>query len=330
MASEEFIKELDTAADVFLEERAEDNPVDPVDPVDPVIPVELVEPVEPVEPIEPVDLVVDPVDPVDPVTPVTDPVEPVVSVVPVVTPFVAPANAISDGVLEQAIRAGLTFSEAKSFPDEASLVRIISSIDAAKGPTKNEEPPVDPFAAIPKLDPEKFEPEVLEMYNSLTDVVKKQHEELQALKATTVDAGAKAEQIQQAEAEEKVTKWFDSKVTELGEDFAEALGTGGYNSLNPASEQFQKREKIASYVAFMATDANQRGQQVSYDELFAEAANSILSGEVKKVADKKLAASLKKRGGQHINRASGGATKKVAGGDPLADTAAEINARFFK
>jgi len=236
---------------------------------------------------------------------------------------------ISDSALASAIRAGLTYSEAKGFASEESLMRIVSVIESAKEKPEQKKEEDDPFAKIPKMDPEKYEPEVIEMFNSLLDVVKKQNQELKEIKNQTSEQVKQFSTGRKEEAAREATKWFDGKISELGDDFHEVLGKGSYDSLQRGSLQHAKRDEIASQIAVLVAGYNASGITApSRDELFSRAARLVLQDEYQRVKEKELSEKLSKRSTQHIQRVSG---KNVSsrGGDPLEDTAKFLNEKYF-
>jgi hypothetical protein len=94
---------------------------------------------------------------------------------------------LSDEILARAIGAGMTLSDALSFPDEAALDRVVSAAERVVKPADQKgtaaEKEEDPFAEL-KLDPDKYEPEVVEMMDRVTKVLKNQHEQIQDFKQT--------------------------------------------------------------------------------------------------------------------------------------------------
>ena len=128
---------------------------------------------------------------------------------------------------------------------------------------------------------------------------------------------------------QNVEKWFDEQISKLGEDFAESLGTGAYNALEPGSPQYQKRDAIANQTAILVAGYRASGQESpSRDEIFSQAARLILGDEYQKVHEKKLTADLAKRSTQHIARVGGQSSKSK--GDPVADVAAMLDEKYFK
>ena len=237
---------------------------------------------------------------------------------------------IGDETLARAVRAGLSVGVIRTFPSDAALNEAVSSmeqvIEAQKPPEKQEEEE-DPFADIKALDPEKYEPEVIEMRETLLSVMKKQHEELRAMKAGAVEQSQQSAQVSQDAATREVTEWFDKKVEGLGKNFHESLGKGGINSLTAGSSQFLKRERLANKVAVLLAGSNAAGIQASRDEVFDDAASLVLRDEYQKVREEELSGKLAKRSKLHIQRADGRNSKSKQ--SPFEDIAAELDAKFF-
>lgn len=237
---------------------------------------------------------------------------------------------VSDSAIERAVRAGLTFSDARSFTSEEALNRVSASIENARKPVERHETEQeevsedDPFADLPKLDPEKYEEDVVKMYDGLTAVMRKQHETIKELRSTQNQALQSSRQAVQNDTE----KWFDSQIESLGEDFHDILGKGSYKTLDQSGTQYAKRDSIANQCAILLAGYRASGQAVPpRDEVFSAAARLVLGSDFEKAHEKRIAADLAKRSTQHISRA-GSKSGKVKG-DPLADVAAMLDERYF-
>lgn len=233
---------------------------------------------------------------------------------------------ISEQTVARAVAAGLSPRDARTFRSEALLLNILDSIEARKPAVPAPTVPVetDLMADFPTLDPEQFEPEVIQTLASMKDIIRKQQSDIQALLANQ-EQGMRVSQ--QANAQD-TEKWFDEQVGKLGEDFHESLGAGGYRSLQQGSSQLSKRDALANQVATLIAGYRATGQQQpSRDEIFSTAARLVLSSEYEKAHEKRLTADLSQRSTQHIARASDKGSK--AHGDPIADVAAMLDAKYF-
>ena len=229
---------------------------------------------------------------------------------------------LSDRAVTEAIRAGFTLEEAKSFADEKMLIRTIELVrqQSVKPAEK-----IDILANFPKLDPEAFEPEVIKSFDSLREIIQKQQEKIEAFDQYT----QRATIDQQRAHDNEVESWFDKQVSALGDEYKELLGTGGYSSLDKSTPQFAKRQAIADQAAVLLAGYNASGRQApSRDEVFQSAAKLVLMDDMQKIKENKLSSSLEKRATQHIARA-GGAKGKVSQ-DPAEAVAAMLDESFFK
>lgn len=216
---------------------------------------------------------------------------------------------LSDEIIARGFGAGMALNDILSFPDEASLDRVVSAIEhrrqveskVVQPETADNVIPEDPFADL-KLDPDKYEPEMVEMMSKLKGVLTDQHEQIQAFRREQEQVSLAT----QAAARQETTQWFDKEIEGLGDDFADALGTGKYDSLDRGSSQFAKREEIAEQMVTLKAGYDARSIEAPpRDELFNTAARLVLADEFQAAHEKRLAGKLAKRSTQHIQRASG-------------------------
>ena len=224
--------------------------------------------------------------------------------------------AVSDETLARAVNVGIPVADARELTPY-SLERIIAAREAeleaeAKGDSGLQESPgetVDPFADLPKLDPEVHDPEVVKMFDELTRVAKGQYETIQELKTQQSEATQSAQSTRDADLEvatQEVEHFFNKQVSELGDNFSDALGTGDYSSLDRGSPQFAKREAIAGQMAVLFSGYDAQGQEPPpREEVFNVAARIVLRDEFQAVHDKELSGGLAKQAGQHLQRAGG-------------------------
>lgn len=244
---------------------------------------------------------------------------------------------ISDSALTRAVQVGFTLDEARQFPNDATLNKAVQKIEATerawleadtalKNQSKKDEKPAedDPLAKLPKLDPEVYEPEVIQMFDALTGVIKQQQEAIKQFR----EQGEYAARSSQEAAARDVEQWFDKQIETLGEDFHEPLGKGAYGNLDRGSAQFQKRDAIANQMAVMIAGYQSIGQPVPpREKIFEIAAKAILADEYATIKEKKLSGELKKRSAQHIQRGSSQKTKSTQ--TPLEQVAQAIDEKFF-
>lgn len=238
----------------------------------------------------------------------------------------ADSAVISDETLTRAVEVGIPLAEARQFPSEGSLISIVNRMEAAAQSvvgTEVEEEPEDPFADLPKLDPEVHDAEVIAKFDRLTEIAKQQYETIQAIQGRQEETSLAA----QARAAEEVEQWFDKQVAGLGEDFVEALGAGGYASLSQGSSQYAKRKAIADQLSVLLCGYQASGQQVPpHEQLFDTAARLVLRDEYEAIQGKKLAGELEGQASQHLQRVGG--RKAVSTQSPDDETAALLDAKF--
>lgn len=227
---------------------------------------------------------------------------------------VAPPT-ISDSAIEQAVRAGISIADAKAFVDEGSLLRVASVMQRSRerevAPEKKEEKREaggldELIAAIPTLDPEEFQPEVIAMFDTLKGIIEQQQSSIKEIhEQQTVAENARYEV-----SAREVEVWFDSEVESLGKDFAEALGEGGYGNLSKGSSQLEKRDQIAEQMSVMMAGYAASGIRTpARSEIFKTAARNVLPGEFDELRNKNVADKLAKRSTQHTQRAAGRKTQ---------------------
>lgn len=227
------------------------------------------------------------------------------------------ASVISDEALTMAVRAGISVEDANRFSSDVSLARVVSLIADAELASRvaierlestSEKQASSLVDALPDLDPEKYEPEAIEMFNSLKDVLLEQQKTIESFQETQNSAAAAG----QASADQEARQWFDSEVANLGEDFSEALGKGNFGDLAPGSSQLAKRNKIAEHCSVLMAGYRETGlQSPTREELFRVSSRLVLTDEYESLHDKEVSAGLKKRSSQHISRASGKKTKST-------------------
>lgn len=228
---------------------------------------------------------------------------------------------LSDEVLTQAARVGISIADAREFGSEAALLRVIDITGKSPAAAEAKENPLD---ALPKLDPEHYDEDVIKTFDTLKGVVQEQRDQIELL----MNRNTQREQFAQHEVIQELETWFDGSVGKLGDDFVEVLGKGGHASLAPGSSQLAKREAIADQIGLLMGGYEAANREApSRDELFATAARSILGDEFQAVRDRKVTADLKSRSKQHIARPG---SVKVSQEKPVDDeVAAKLDAKYF-
>lgn len=221
-------------------------------------------------------------------------------------------NYPDDELLARAISAGMSFSDAVSLNAD-SLNHVVGLLEnrtkqAEKNRDSDDEGDTedDPFASLPKLSADDYEPEVVKTFEKLTDIVKKQGEQLKQFQ----EQQQQVTQQQQAAYARNLEQWFDTQVENLGEDFADSLGTGAYAELDRGSAGYANREAIADQMAVLLSGYGAQGKNPPPPEQLFKTAARIVLGDVFQQKDTgKLADSVRKQ--KHIQRAGGSKAKQT-------------------
>lgn len=226
--------------------------------------------------------------------------------------------AVSDALVERAIKAGMSMADAKEFQKADALERVCAVLEkrgdagAAAGDKKDEKAEDDPLSSIPDLDPNEYDEKVVAGFKAMKDLIRKQHEALADMRKT-------------GETRESMS-FLDSQIATLGKAYTEAVGAAGVK-LDPASPQAKARAELEGKFNVLSAGYKAAGQDVPKETVFKEAVSLVL-GEVKSKADAdEKDAALKKRDGIKINRPSGADYKPK--GDALAETASILDKKFF-
>ena len=241
---------------------------------------------------------------------------------------------VSDEMLARAVDVGIPVVDAKALTPR-SLEAIVSGREQAaleaeelNGRTDAPESTRDPFADLPRLDPEVHDPGVIAMFDKMTEIVKGQHSELQDFKAGQAEQSAAAaarEEVDLEVATREIEQFFDNQVKGLGDGFSESLGTGDYSSLDQGSPQFANREAIAGQMSVLISGYEAQGQvPPPREEVFDTAARIVLRDVYQGVREKEIAGTLKTQSGQHLQRS--GSVQASTTKTPDEDAAAAVDA----
>lgn len=220
-------------------------------------------------------------------------------------------SSLSNDLLVRAAGVGISLADARTFPSNAELEQFLIPIEAelASAEANTEELPADPLVDLPKLDPDVHDAAAIERDARLMDVIRQERETNQAM-AERLQA-VEDQQQETLRASEEATavernQWFDKQISELGEDFTEALGAGKTTSLQQESSQWANREQIAKLTAVLVSGYQAEGlEPPPVGELFQTAAQTVLRKEYQQINEKKLSGELGNRATQHIERAGG-------------------------
>ncbi|KKM73487.1 hypothetical protein LCGC14_1410000 [marine sediment metagenome] len=221
---------------------------------------------------------------------------------------------LSQDSIIRAMKNGLSFSEANSFSNNTVLNEFSSRIEFEvqknaqfKVQQKNQESEKvnDPFVDFPKLDPESFDPEVIEMFNKLTGIVKGQSETIRSFQDSQDQIFSQNQELLRTSNQVEVERWFNEEVEGLGDDFKDVLGEGNYSSLDKNSSQFANRDAIASHMSILIAGYNSQGiAPPPKSEIFESAVRTVLSSKIGEIKDSKLSNKLRDQSTQQIQRAN--------------------------
>ncbi len=240
-----------------------------------------------------------------------------------------------DYLLQKAVEAGMSLENAKSFQTEDSLLQIVGHLEgqqqefariqeeqavAAKGSETEKKGILD---ALPKLNPDDHDAELIQSFEGMKSVIENQQEQLKELKLTQ---NLQAEQGQRADVA-AVEQWLDGQVKALGEEFTDALGEGAGRSLTTGSSQAVKRDEIAQQMTIQLAGYKAMGMEPPpREQVFDSAVKVVLPKERTRSTRRNLGEKLKTRSGQHLNRVSGNRTKQTM--TPEAAAAAAIDKKY--
>lgn len=177
----------------------------------------------------------------------------------------------------------------------------------------------------PGLDPNAFEQPVIDEFGRLYD------HNRQLLGAVYQHFNGRLEQIQQANqslmaqqqahAQERLDSYFDAGIAALGESFEQFLGKGDVNDLDRSSLMFAERQKLYQKMLTMSGGASpaqmSRGQ---VKNLVKDAAYAMYGPNIKSLAKKDVAASVKKRQGAMLARSNSNPSTTHNGRDKAIET----------
>lgn len=256
----------------------------------------------------------------------------------------APAQ-LDDDLMARAIRQGLSPADARAFPDALALERVIDRLERLGGPVSGDrsgdprgddsqgkagqdggsdsEADVDPFANLPLLDREAYPDDVVDTIEAMTGALREQAKQIQEFRGEV----AARREAEQAKAAQEVTQWFDGQIESLGDEFADALGAGGYDSGELTGRQVEARDRVAEKMAVLMQSYQSAGVKMPpREDVFQEAARLALPDVFTEIERKRLTGELRQRSRSHTSRASSKQTNKSP--SPEEEAAAAIDRKF--
>lgn len=215
-------------------------------------------------------------------------------------------DAVTDANLERAVLAGFTMAEARKFGSASLLESTVSQLEAARkdkpedGDGGTDGDGEDPLAAVPDLDPEVYDENIVAVVKGLKDIVRKQHTEMQELR----------------NQKPSNDDWFDGRMDRLDKPVAAAVEADSAKS-KAIRDKFDVL--VAGYGA--------AGQDVNRGDAFKEAVGIVMGDVITQAAIDAKTKALAKREKQHIHRVADGAGKSGEG-DMIDDIAADIDKKI--
>lgn len=208
-------------------------------------------------------------------------------------------DGIPDGLIERAVKAGMTLSEAKEFPSAALLEKMVARIEP-KAEKKDEKPPAGDsddallaeINAIPDLDPDQYDENIIAGFKAMKSIILKQNAVIREGKSTAKES------------------WFDVQVKSLGE-------------VTP-----EQRTSLDDKFNVLTAGYKAAGKDVAREAVMKEAVAIVLGDTAGRAADAAKASALERRGTQHINRPNGN-RNSAGGGDVDTAVADAVDRKFF-
>ena len=234
---------------------------------------------------------------------------------------------VDDRSVSEAIAHGMSVTEARSFKSDNQLQNTINIIKEQNRQAllddddveRNELKPL----TLPELDPEKYDKEVIESFRALIDEANRNRVDLAEFRENQGQVNVATQQAAEAE----LTRWFDRKLSDLGDGFHASVGEGLTGSLAEGSKELATRDAIASQMSILHDGNVSQGRDTpNIDDLFDTATRIVLHKEFMEIGEQKLKGKLEKRSGQIINRANrSGGSEKVS---PEQETANILTEKF--
>ncbi|OHB56128.1 MAG: hypothetical protein A2Y07_01255 [Planctomycetes bacterium GWF2_50_10] len=208
-------------------------------------------------------------------------------------------NEFTDELFSRGEKAGLTRDELQEFGSPQAAEKALTLLEKrgapapAAGKTQQADggdatkPAFEKFKIT--LDPEVFDPEILETVNGMNEHYAKQFELVMG-QLTDARQSLSKQQALQFEAQ------FDSWIGQLGDGYKDVLGEGNGADMDKAGDQFKNRVKVLDEMEAIAAGYSRLGKEVpAYNELFNKALGAVFKDKQKEIVRKELSSKLGKR-----------------------------------
>lgn len=207
------------------------------------------------------------------------------------TPVVDAKAAIDADLIEKAMKAGLTKEDAESLGSSESLKRVMAAFEKT---AETEKPTAFQKFEIPKLDPEVFEPAIIDAFDKLNEHY---HDTFSAMQAQiekmrdqmTGVAGELGKELQTAE-QRRVSGYFEG----LGKEWKDVFG---------GKEAQANRAKVTDEMKVIEAGMKAMGKTVPNEtELFKRAVNGVFAEQLSQITKQKLSSSARDKSGQFLSK----------------------------
>lgn len=204
------------------------------------------------------------------------------------------AQELSDEVIEEGIRAGLSMAEIRELGENLPLALELQRRAAGGEDGEPEGSAAEDSAAEEEveLDPEIYDSDIIALVQSERD----------KRKAAEASLGEVQAQVQQIQYQQTMNQ-LDQEVAALGDAWKDTLGEGATASVS--EEQLEARRAIVVEMDIIQSGRTQRGlKELGFKELFQKAINSAHGDKAKSIDKQKLESQVTKRKGSLINRSA--------------------------
>jgi hypothetical protein len=236
----------------------------------------------------------------------------------------------------RAINAGISAADAVALGDDKLVDQLVSQREAA-GRSRLEAEELEAMRAedaktaedrrkaledaLPKLDPEETDPNVIAAFEAMKKLVESQQEQLDGFRAEQASQSSAAD----AAREREIATWFEGKVTALSDSFDKVLGKDGVSAVNITPET---ADAIAGKIAILVEGYRASNLPVpKLDDMFDEVARIVLKDDFARLDEAQLAERMDKRAAQDISRPGGSKSKTER--SPTDEVADMLDKRYF-
>lgn len=239
-------------------------------------------------------------------------------------------SAISDSLVERAVKAGMTLADAQGASSGDSLERMVGLLenrqsdsgddevqdDQAGGEVDEYEKLVD---SIPDLDEDEYSEDVVGVFSTMKTAMRGLLDKVNSLQSANSEIAAN-----------ETTRWFDGQIADLGEQYESVLGKGSQSDVGKNSDYFANRGKVAEHMDVLTAGYESIGKAIpSKDVLFKAAVDYVCNDKIGRDNTNGKQQAVNRRSKQKINRSDNRTISRTKKTDLLEDVAAEIDAKFF-